>query len=83
MPVSRTFEFTREDTGITLKGRVGPQVGDDLLQRIERETMQSGKRWRAKLAFRTETRPRASPKKHVTLVDLEEADAMNRSAAKV
>jgi hypothetical protein len=73
LPVSRTFEFTRDDTGQTIRGKVGPQVSGDFLGRIEAEMLPLGKRWKVKLSVRTISRRRASPREQFILMDVEEA----------
>lgn len=72
LPVSRTFEFTRDDTGLTIKGKVGPQVSTEFLSRIESDRMPLGKRWRAKFRLKSVTRAGGITKETFILVDLSE-----------
>jgi hypothetical protein len=81
LPVSRTFEFIREDTGRTVKGGVGPQLGGAVLERIERDELPLGKRWEARFSIRTVTRPRASPREQITLIALAEAPGVGAAEA--
>lgn len=72
LPVTRSFEFVRDDTSEVLKGKVGPQFSNEFLQRIEREAITLGKRWRATIRIKKVERPGASRKVDYTLLDLQE-----------
>lgn len=47
VPVQRRFDFKRGDNGEVWQGRVSANLSADYLERIEREGILAGKRWRA------------------------------------
>lgn len=74
LPVTRSFEFVRDDTGAVIKGKIGPQFSGEFLQRLEQEPITLGKRWRAMLRVKRVERPGASLKIDYTLLDLQQLD---------
>lgn len=57
VPVQRRFEFRRSDDGELLQGRVAPNLSADYLERIEREGLIAGGKWRATIRTKTVNHP--------------------------
>lgn len=71
VPVQRRFDFRRADDGELVQGRVAASLSADYLERIEREGLIAGGRWRATIRTKTVTHPdRRHNSVSRTLIDL-------------
>lgn len=57
VPVQRRFDFRRGDDGEVVQGRVAANLSADYLERIEREGLIAGGRWRATIRTKTVHHP--------------------------
>lgn len=71
IPIQRRFEFRREDNAEVIKGRVSQMLSADYIERLEREGIMAGRKWRATISTKSVEHPdgRHASTTH-TLIDL-------------
>lgn len=71
-PVSRWFEFRPDEAVLPIRGKTGPQLSREFLERIELEgvSIGGGRRWRASLRKTVVTRPSGEVKETYVLNDI-------------
>ncbi|WAC24388.1 hypothetical protein [Blastomonas sp. SL216] len=71
VPIQRRFEFRRGDTFEVIKGRVSQMLSADYLERLERDGIMAGLRWRATIRTKSVEHPDGRhASKMDTLIDL-------------
>lgn len=74
VPIQRRFDFRVEETAELIQGKVSQTMSEDFLERIERDGLVAGRRWRATVRTRTVEHPDERPPTVTrTLIDLQDA----------
>lgn len=71
-PVSGGFDFRPDGSGFPIRGKTGPRLGREFLERIEQEgvSIGGGRRWRASLRRKIIRRPPGEPRESYILTDI-------------
>lgn len=71
-PVSGWFEFRADGHALPIRGKTGPQLSRDFLERIEKDGLSIGgqRRWKASLSKKIVVRPTGETKESFTLNNL-------------